>query len=124
MCQPSNSYCKFLISTIGVLDDIYWESVPEVLPGLPDDLALRCLARFSHGYHGVLESVSNRWKDLVRSSNRTIKLEMDGLDQPSVKISPLDAIIALQEPSDLDPSNGLDQAQATESDTITVFSTN
>ncbi|MBA0668639.1 hypothetical protein Goklo_001530 [Gossypium klotzschianum] len=44
------------------------ESAQEaLLPGLPDDLALRCLARLSHGYHGVLESVSNRWKDLVRS---------------------------------------------------------
>lgn len=44
------------------------ESAQEaLLPGLPDDLALRCLARLSHGYHGALESVSNRWKDLVRS---------------------------------------------------------
>ncbi|XVF06629.1 hypothetical protein REPUB_Repub06bG0066000 [Reevesia pubescens] len=39
-----------------------------ILPGLPDDLALRCLAKLSHGYHGELESVSKRWKDLVRSS--------------------------------------------------------
>ncbi|XP_022719661.1 LOW QUALITY PROTEIN: F-box/kelch-repeat protein At1g16250-like [Durio zibethinus] len=45
------------------------ESVQEgVLPGLPDDLALRCLAKSSHGYHGVIESVSKKWKDLVRSS--------------------------------------------------------
>ncbi|XVE62555.1 hypothetical protein DITRI_Ditri06bG0127300 [Diplodiscus trichospermus] len=49
---------------------IFWESVLEdLIPGLPDDLALRCLARLSHGYHGVLECVSKRWKDLVRSSD-------------------------------------------------------
>ncbi|XP_022745715.1 LOW QUALITY PROTEIN: F-box/kelch-repeat protein At1g16250-like [Durio zibethinus] len=45
------------------------ESVEEpLIPGLPDDLALRCLAKLSHGYYGVLEAVSKRWKDLVRSS--------------------------------------------------------
>ncbi|CAN6879216.1 unnamed protein product, partial [Brassica oleracea] len=32
-------------------------------PGLPDDLALRCIAKLSHGYHGKLEG----WRDLVRS---------------------------------------------------------
>ncbi|XP_068660709.1 F-box/kelch-repeat protein At1g16250 [Aristolochia californica] len=45
---------------------------PEVLiPGLCDDLALRCLAMLSHGHHGVLECVSRRWKDAVRSSEYT-----------------------------------------------------
>ncbi|WRX23651.1 Kelch repeat type 1 - like 10 [Theobroma cacao] len=39
-----------------------------ILPGLPDDLALRCLAKLSHGYDGVLEAVSKRWRDLIRSS--------------------------------------------------------
>ncbi|OMO62640.1 Kelch repeat type 1 [Corchorus olitorius] len=44
------------------------EPVQEALiPGLPDDLALRCLAKLSHGYHGLLEAVSKRWRDLVRS---------------------------------------------------------
>ncbi|CAN8293115.1 unnamed protein product [Cochlearia groenlandica] len=38
-----------------------------VIPGLPDDLALRCLAKLSHGYHGVLECVCRSWRDLVRS---------------------------------------------------------
>ncbi|KAK4710329.1 hypothetical protein R3W88_004842 [Solanum pinnatisectum] len=28
-----------------------------LIPGLPDDLALRCLAMISHGYHGILEAV-------------------------------------------------------------------
>ncbi|KDP28026.1 hypothetical protein JCGZ_19106 [Jatropha curcas] len=40
-----------------------------VIPGLPDDLALRCLAKLSHGHHGVLETVSKRWRDLIRSSD-------------------------------------------------------
>ncbi|KAL5981742.1 hypothetical protein ACLOJK_015805 [Asimina triloba] len=44
------------------------ESAPAaIIPGLPDDLALSCLARISHGYHGLLECVSKRWRDAVRS---------------------------------------------------------
>ncbi|GKV10478.1 hypothetical protein SLEP1_g21832 [Rubroshorea leprosula] len=39
----------------------------DIIPGLPDDLALRCLAKVSHGYHGLLETVSKRWRDLFRS---------------------------------------------------------
>ncbi|KAJ0257136.1 F-box/kelch-repeat protein [Hirschfeldia incana] len=38
-----------------------------IIPGLPDDLALRCIAKLSHGYHGTLECVSKGWRDLVRS---------------------------------------------------------
>ncbi|KAH0925490.1 LOW QUALITY PROTEIN: hypothetical protein HID58_017746 [Brassica napus] len=43
-----------------------------IIPGLPDDLALRCITKLSHGYHGMLE--------LERSIRltRAIKLEMDG----------------------------------------------
>lgn len=37
------------------------------IPGLPDDLALRCLAMVSHGHHGLLKTVSRRWRDLIRS---------------------------------------------------------
>ncbi|XP_048321547.1 F-box/kelch-repeat protein At1g16250 isoform X2 [Ziziphus jujuba] len=39
-----------------------------IIPGLPDDLALRCLAKLSHGYHGKLETVSKAWRDLIRSA--------------------------------------------------------
>lgn len=39
-----------------------------IIPGLPDDLALRCLAKLSHGYHGKLEAVSKTWRDLIRSA--------------------------------------------------------
>lgn len=46
----------------------YRESVHQsIIPGLPDDLALRCLAMVSHGYHGLLETVSKTWRDLIRS---------------------------------------------------------
>lgn len=38
-----------------------------LIPGLPDDLALRCLAKISHGYHGLLECVSKKWRDAIRS---------------------------------------------------------
>lgn len=39
----------------------------DIIPGLPDDLALRCLAKLSHGYLGILEAVSKRWRDVIRS---------------------------------------------------------
>lgn len=38
-----------------------------IIPGLPDDLALRCITKLSHGYHGMLECVSKDWRDLVHS---------------------------------------------------------
>lgn len=38
-----------------------------IIPGLPDDLALMCLAKISHGYHGLLECVSRKWRRMVRS---------------------------------------------------------
>ncbi|XP_030475892.1 F-box/kelch-repeat protein At1g16250 [Syzygium oleosum] len=37
-----------------------------IIPGLPDDLALRCLARVSHGFHGLLETVSKKWREVTR----------------------------------------------------------
>lgn len=39
-----------------------------LIPGLPDDLALRCLAKISHGYHGTLETVCRRWRKLFQSA--------------------------------------------------------
>lgn len=38
-----------------------------LIPGLPDDLSLICLAKLSHGYHGLLEAVSKGWKAIIRS---------------------------------------------------------
>ncbi|XP_042423429.1 F-box/kelch-repeat protein At1g16250-like [Zingiber officinale] len=43
------------------------EMSESIIPGLPNDLALRCLAMISHGYHGLLECVSKRWKRAIRS---------------------------------------------------------
>lgn len=37
--------------------------------GLPDDIALFCLARVPRVYHIVLKCVSRRWRDLVRSKD-------------------------------------------------------
>ncbi|KAJ8755453.1 hypothetical protein K2173_019251 [Erythroxylum novogranatense] len=46
-----------------------WESGHQsIIQSLPDDLALRCLAMVSHGYHGLIETVSKRWRDIIRSS--------------------------------------------------------
>ena len=38
-----------------------------LIDGLPDDIALFCLARVPRKYHGVLKCVSKRWRDLVCS---------------------------------------------------------
>lgn len=40
----------------------------DLIPGLPDDLALRCLAKISHGYHGLLQCVSKKWRQAMRST--------------------------------------------------------
>ncbi|ONK67680.1 uncharacterized protein A4U43_C05F2620 [Asparagus officinalis] len=40
-----------------------------IIPGLPDDLAFRCLAKISHGYHGLLECVSKKWRWTIKSSD-------------------------------------------------------
>ncbi|KAL2652475.1 hypothetical protein R1flu_020603 [Riccia fluitans] len=44
------------------------EPVESIIPGLPDDLALLCLAKISHGYHGMLQAVCKRWHFLVQTS--------------------------------------------------------
>jgi len=38
-----------------------------LIPGLPDDIALSCLARLPRKFHTVLKCVSKRWRDLVCS---------------------------------------------------------
>ncbi|KAH6771843.1 hypothetical protein C2S51_010247 [Perilla frutescens var. frutescens] len=40
---------------------------PSLIPGLPDDVALSCLARVPRKYHPVLNCVSKRWRELVTS---------------------------------------------------------
>ncbi|KAH6779875.1 hypothetical protein C2S52_011112 [Perilla frutescens var. hirtella] len=40
---------------------------PSLIPGLPDDVALSCLARVPRKYHPVLNCVSKRWRELVVS---------------------------------------------------------
>ncbi|KAL9669309.1 hypothetical protein QQ045_006853 [Rhodiola kirilowii] len=50
--------------TIGSIDQCVNEAL---IPGLPDDLALICLAKISHGFLGVLECVCKRWRDVIRS---------------------------------------------------------
>eukprot|EP00249_Psilotum_nudum_P007580 c20672_g1_i1 orf=206-1249(-) len=48
-------------------DDNIGSIVEPLIPGLPDDLALQCLAKISHGYHGVLQAVCKRWQRLIGS---------------------------------------------------------
>ncbi|XP_062153944.1 F-box/kelch-repeat protein SKIP4 isoform X3 [Alnus glutinosa] len=40
---------------------------PPIICGLPDDIALFCLARVPRKYHTLLKCVSRRWRDLVCS---------------------------------------------------------
>nr|GMD29871.1 F-box/kelch-repeat protein SKIP4 [Ipomoea batatas] len=40
------------------------EQLP-LIPGLPNDTALFCLARVPRKYHGVLKCVSKKWRDLM-----------------------------------------------------------
>lgn len=40
------------------------EQLP-LIPGLPNDIALFCLARVPRKYHGVLKCVSKKWRDLM-----------------------------------------------------------
>ncbi|KAL5700449.1 hypothetical protein ACHQM5_025890 [Ranunculus cassubicifolius] len=49
------------------------------IPGLPDDLALQCLARLSHGYHGSLQAVSKKWREVLRSSDYSNLKASEGL---------------------------------------------
>ncbi|KAJ3700098.1 hypothetical protein LUZ61_003803 [Rhynchospora tenuis] len=50
-----------------------------LIPGLPDDLALKCLVRISHGYHGLLECVSKKWRDAIRSEEYARLKALEGL---------------------------------------------
>uniref|UniRef100_A0A0C9S6B9 TSA: Wollemia nobilis Ref_Wollemi_Transcript_15188_1284 transcribed RNA sequence n=1 Tax=Wollemia nobilis TaxID=56998 RepID=A0A0C9S6B9_9CONI len=54
------------------------ESYQPIIPGLPDDLAMRCLAKLSHGYHGLLEVVCSRWRSLIRSSEYACAKAQEG----------------------------------------------
>lgn len=38
-----------------------------IISGLPDDIALTCLARIPRRYHSLLKCVSKKWRDLVCS---------------------------------------------------------
>ncbi|KAL7121352.1 hypothetical protein ACP275_02G177300 [Erythranthe tilingii] len=40
---------------------------PSLIPGIPDDIALCCLARVPRKYHPILNCVSKRWRDLIGS---------------------------------------------------------
>lgn len=55
------------------------ESLPgDMIPGLPDDLALNCLVRISHGYHGLLECVSKKWEAAIKSDDYVCLKEKEG----------------------------------------------
>lgn len=38
-----------------------------LIPGLPDDISLSCLARVPRKYHAILKCVSKQWRDLICS---------------------------------------------------------
>lgn len=50
---------------IGLSQDDTGQS--SLIPGLPDEISLSCLARLPRKYHAVLNCVSKKWRDLVCS---------------------------------------------------------
>lgn len=50
--------------------------------GLPDDIALICLARVPRKYHTLLKCVSRRWRDLVSSEEWHAYRQKHKLDEP------------------------------------------
>ena len=50
--------------------------------GLPDDIALICLARVPRKYHALLRCVSKRWRDLVSSEEWHAYRQKHKLDEP------------------------------------------
>ncbi|KAJ0980049.1 hypothetical protein J5N97_015523 [Dioscorea zingiberensis] len=55
------------------------EDCEDLIPGLPDDIALMCLARISHGYHGLLECVSKKWRAAIRGHDYVALKEKEWL---------------------------------------------
>ncbi|CAL1370810.1 unnamed protein product [Linum trigynum] len=43
------------------------EEFPELIPGLPEEIAMECLIRLHFTAHGVASGVCRRWRQLVRS---------------------------------------------------------
>lgn len=50
--------------------------------GLPDDIALLCLARVPRMYHRILKCVSRRWRDLICSEEWCSYRRKQKLDEP------------------------------------------
>lgn len=75
MDSVESGYCRFNPeekSSIGDGSEIGIQRLilsvkPSLIPGLPDDIALSCLARVPRKYHPVLNCVSKRWRELVSS---------------------------------------------------------
>lgn len=42
-------------------------SVTDLIPGLPDDLAMLCLIRLARKYHHILRGVSKKWRSFITS---------------------------------------------------------
>lgn len=64
--NPDEKFLSVGGSNVGA--DCPIQSVKQsLIPGLPDDIALSCLARVPRKNHPVLNCVSKRWKELVSS---------------------------------------------------------
>ncbi|KAJ0977031.1 hypothetical protein J5N97_012505 [Dioscorea zingiberensis] len=42
-----------------------WDEERALIPGLPDDIAIDCIARVPHRFHQEIRPVSRQWRDLV-----------------------------------------------------------
>lgn len=56
-------------------------SQPSLICGLPDDIALSCLARVPRKYHAILNCVSKKWRELVCSEEWRLYRRKHNLDE-------------------------------------------
>ncbi|KAG8391824.1 hypothetical protein BUALT_Bualt01G0227200 [Buddleja alternifolia] len=63
------------------IESVIQSEKPALLPGLPDDIALSCLARVPRKYHPVLNCVSKRWRELIFSEESHSYRKKHNLDE-------------------------------------------
>lgn len=53
----------------------------QLIPGIPDDIALSCLVRIPRKYHAILSCVSKRWRGLVCSDEWYVHRQKHNLEE-------------------------------------------
>lgn len=77
----------------------------QLIGGLPDDIALFCLARVPRRYHTILKCVSKRWRDLVCSEEWRLYRQKHNLDETWIYALRRDKLLDQVSCYCLDPSS-------------------